>query len=46
MFNMISYQGNTNQNHSDVPLHTNIAKKPDNNICGEGFREVRILIYF
>ena len=41
MFNIISCQGNANQNHNEIPLHTHygvqlLKKKKENNKCQRG----------
>ena len=52
MLNIISYQGNVNQNHSEIPLQThqggynnNFFKKTDNNKCWPGCGEIGTLMY-
>lgn len=48
MFNIISHEGNANQNHKEILLCTPrraIIKQSDNNKCWEVYREIETLIY-
>lgn len=46
MFNILSHWVSKNQNHSEMPLHTEMAviKKTDNNKGWQGYSEIRNLI--